>query len=119
MARARASSPLPALIGVGGFALVGFLVWKSRQVANDGSGASTGDTLPSSIGQGAGVVVGQAAASVIPGVVIGIGDVIGIPRTDMTECQRAVAERTWWAASSRCSVSNFLRGITGRALDIQ
>lgn len=56
--------------------------------------------------------VGDAAA----GAVLGVGDVLGIPRTDMTECERALAEGRTWDASFACPASNFLSSLVGSDL---
>lgn len=53
--------------------------------------------------------VGDAAA----GAVLGVGDVLGIPRTDMTECERALAEGRTWDASFACPASNFISSLVG------
>lgn len=45
------------------------------------------------------------------GLVIGTGDVLGIPRTDMNECQRALAEGRTWDASFACPAGTFLGGV--------
>jgi hypothetical protein len=50
------------------------------------------------VAAGAVGVLGDAAA----GVVIGVGDVIGIPRTNETECERAIREGRTWDASFAC-----------------
>ncbi|WP_423197141.1 hypothetical protein DFLDMN_000717 [Cupriavidus sp. H19C3] len=51
--------------------------------------------------------VGDAAS----GAVLGIGDVLGIPRTDMTECERAIAEGRTWDASFACPAGTFLNSL--------
>lgn len=53
--------------------------------------------------------VGDAAS----GAVLGIGDVLGIPRTDMTECERALAEGRTWDASFACPAGTFISSLTG------
>lgn len=53
--------------------------------------------------------VGDAAS----GAVLGIGDVLGVPRTDMTECERAIAEGRTWDASFACPAGNFLSSLIG------
>lgn len=59
-----------------------------------------------------------AVADAGAGAVLGIGDVIGVPRTDLTECEKAKAEGRWWDASFACPAANFLGGawdaITGK-----
>lgn len=45
------------------------------------------------------------------GVAIGIGDVIGIPRTDETECARAIREGRTWDASFACPAGTFIGSV--------
>lgn len=52
------------------------------------------------------------------GVVLGIGDSIGVPRTDMTECERAKAEGRWWDASFACPAGDFLSGASAALSDL-
>jgi len=44
------------------------------------------------------------------GLIIGTGDVLGIPRTNETECQRALAEGRMLDASFACPAGTFLGG---------
>lgn len=53
--------------------------------------------------------VGDAAS----GAVLGIGDVLGVPRTDMTECERALAEGRTWDASFACPAGTFISSLVG------
>lgn len=55
-------------------------------------------------------VVG-AVADVGAGVAIGVGDVLGLPRTDLTECERAIAEGRTWDASFVCPAGTFIRSV--------
>ena len=55
----------------------------------------------------AGALVG-AVGDAASGAVLGIGDVLGVPRTDMTECERALAEGRTWDASFACPAGTFL-----------
>lgn len=48
--------------------------------------------------------VGDAAA----GAVVGIGELIGIPATDETECERAMREGRTWDASFACPAGTFI-----------
>lgn len=53
-------------------------------------------------------VAGEAAS----GVVLGVGDVIGVPRTEMNECEKAIAEGRTWDASFACPAGRFLSYLT-------
>lgn len=47
--------------------------------------------------------------AVVPGVVYGVGDAIGVPRTSMTECERAMAEGRTLDASFACPALDFFK----------
>lgn len=53
--------------------------------------------------------MGDAAS----GVVLGIGDALGVPRTDMTECERAIAEGRTLDASFACPAGTFVGSLVG------
>ena len=58
-------------------------------------------------------VVGGAAGAVVNasvGAIEGIGEAVGIPRTNQTECQKALAEGRTWDASFACPAGTFLKG---------
>ncbi len=61
------------------------------------------------IAAGAGAVVADAGK----GVVLGIGDAVGIPRTNQTECEKAMAEGRTWDASFACDEKTFLKFLIG------
>ncbi|HEY0955908.1 MAG TPA: hypothetical protein VGE36_14185 [Roseateles sp.] len=87
---------------IAGAAVGGALLWAAYRIASKGQGA-----------QGVGETLGGAAVDlangVITGTVTGIGEVIGIPKTNMTECERAKAEGRTWDASFACPAGDFLR----------
>lgn len=62
---------------------------------------------------GAGAAVGGAAVDLVDGVltgtVTGIGGVVGVPQTSLTQCQRDKAAGDTWAASFSCPAADFLR----------
>ena len=60
--------------------------------------------------KGAAADVAKAAVDVPIGVVLGVSDAVGIPRTDKTECEKALAEGRYWDASFACPAGTFLRG---------
>lgn len=76
-------------VGVAGAALVGYMLYR-----NGVRGAASG-----AVG-----AIGQAAV----GAVEGIGSLVGIPRTNLTECERAKAEGRWLDASFSCPAANFI-----------
>lgn len=50
----------------------------------------------------------QFVADQAANVIIGTGDVLGIPRTNETECQKALREGRTWDASFACPASDFI-----------
>lgn len=60
------------------------------------------------VGDGIGSSVVSFGGGVVSGAALTLGDAIGIPRTDMTECERAKAEGRTWDASFACPASDFL-----------
>jgi hypothetical protein len=59
-------------------------------------------------GQGIGNAAVQFGGGAVAGVALGIGDAIGVPRTDMTECEKAKAEGRTLDASFACPAGDFL-----------
>ena len=61
---------------------------------------------------GVGYEIGSAAVDltdgVVSGVVYGVGDAVGVPRTNETECERAKREGRTWDASFACPAGDFL-----------
>ena len=84
------------LIAGGAVALA--LVWAASRSGGVGG-------LAQSIG-GAAV---DAVDGVVSGVVIGIGEQVGVPATSRTQCEIDKANGDTWAASFSCPASDFLR----------
>lgn len=55
-----------------------------------------------------GAAVGSGVVNAGAGVVLGIGDAIGIPRTNLTECDKALLEGRTWDASFACPAGRFI-----------
>lgn len=87
------SFPMKAALAAAVLGAVALYMLKKKGVTNVAAGA---------VG-----VLGDAAA----GAVIGIGDQIGIPRTDQTECEKAIAEGRTWDASFACPAGTFLKSV--------
>ena len=86
------------MIGGGLLAVVaGLYIWKKGGVAGAAAGAAS--------------AVVNAATGAATGTVLGIGDAIGVPRTDQTECEKALAEGRTWDASFACPAGQFLGSI--------
>lgn len=88
------------LIGMGVAAVALLILVKKK-----GAAADAGEALG-----GAAV---DLAGGVVAGAAEGIGDVFGVPRTDMTECERAKAEGRTWDASFACPAGDFLGYVLG------
>lgn len=58
---------------------------------------------------GAGAV--KAVADLGAGAVIGAGDLLGVPRTDESECDKALREGRTWDSSFSCPAGRFIRGV--------
>lgn len=58
---------------------------------------------------GAGQAIGQAIGDVPAGLVVGIGETIGLPATDADRCRRAMTEGDGIAASVYCPAPDYLR----------
>lgn len=84
-------------IFAGGVALV-TLLWLTSKSAK-----GTGETV--------GGAIVDLADGVVSGVVVGAGEAVGIPATNMTECERAKAEGRTWDASFACPAGNFIKYI--------
>ncbi len=69
------------------------------------------------IASGKAKAVGEATASaavdlatgVISGGVSSIGEAVGVPKTSLSECEKAKAEGRTWDASFACPAGDFLR----------
>lgn len=58
---------------------------------------------------GIGAAVGAGVVNAGAGVVMGIGDAVGLPRTEMNACEQAMAEGRTWDASFLCPAPVFLK----------
>lgn len=56
----------------------------------------------------------RGAVNTVAGAVKGAAEGVGIPDTDKTKCQKALAEGRYWDASFDCPASDFVRGVFGR-----
>ncbi len=81
-------------------ALAGGALWYMTRPGNAGA-----------LGQSLGLSLGTAAVDLVDGaasgVVYGIGDAVGIPRTDETACQKAMREGRTLDASFACPALTF------------
>lgn len=80
---------------IAGGAVLAALLWAGAKGAKN-TGAAIG---------GAAV---DLADGVIGGAVVGIGQGVGIPATNLTECEKAKAEGRTWDASFACPAKDFL-----------
>lgn len=61
-----------------------------------------------------GATVAKGVVDAGAGAVLGIGDSLGVPRTNMTECERAIAEGRTLDASFACPAGTFIGSLFGR-----
>lgn len=61
-------------------------------------------------GEQVGTAAVNAVGNVTAGAVEGVGDWFGIPRTEQSACDKALAEGRTWDASFACPASDFLKG---------
>lgn len=87
-------------LGLAALALAGVLWWRARLAVPAGS----------SLAREAGSAVGGGVLGAGVGVVEGIGQAMGIPRTDATQCEQLLAAGDYWNASFACPASDFIRG---------
>lgn len=87
---------LPATYLIAGGVVMAALVWAATKGA-----------------KGAGAAIVSGAVDMVDGAVsesvFTVGEAVGIPRTNMTECERAKAEGRTWDASFACPAADFLR----------
>lgn len=62
----------------------------------------------------AGEAIASGAAELGAGAVTGLGKAVGVPETDATACDRALAEGRTWDASFACPAGRFLGSLGGR-----
>ena len=86
-------------IMVGGAGLLGLVVYNAAKKA------------ASAVADGV-AAVGRAADTAVAAPVLTAGDTLGIPRTNMTECEKAMAEGRTMDASFACPASDFLAYLT-------
>lgn len=81
-----------------------YLVNRIRAAASDPAGTAQGITT--------GIIDGIGGAGA--GVVVGIGETVGIPKTNLTQCQQDMASGRTWDASFSCPAGDFIKYVTGR-----
>jgi hypothetical protein len=60
------------------------------------------------VGVNAGLAAANLATGAVAGVALGVGDAIGVPRTDKTQCEKDIAEGRYWDASFSCPAGTFI-----------
>lgn len=81
-------------------AVAGALLYVMRTGAN--AGQLGADLAGAGVDLVAGAFVGGVEA---------VGEQVGIPRTNMTECERAIAEGRTWDASFACPAGTFIKSL--------
>lgn len=98
-----------ALIVAGiGLAVI-VIAWYLKKKVGD-AGAAVAEVVSDAAGAAwdAAAQGAKVGGDVIAWPVLATGDVLGIPRTNMTECERAKAEGRTWDASFACPAGDFL-----------
>lgn len=57
----------------------------------------------------------RVAGEVTSGTIKGLGQVVGIPDTDKTQCQKDMEAGNYWAASFSCPAGDYISGMAGKA----
>jgi hypothetical protein len=86
----------------GAVGMVAFVAWRAAGAAGRGlsaAGQAVADTARAA---------GQVADTAVSAPVFAVGDAFGIPRTNMTECERHKAAGDAWEASFACPAGDFL-----------
>jgi hypothetical protein len=89
------------ILGAG--AVVAALAWIAYRKVQ--SGESFGYTVGSEIANGA----FDMADGVLTGTIEAIGEKVGVPKTNLTECERAKLEGRTWDASFACPATDFVK----------
>jgi hypothetical protein len=66
---------------------------------------------------GTGVAAGNIVVKTGEGLVIGVGEAVGIPQTDLELCEQYVQQGLWTKASFYCPAGTFLKSATGAVYD--
>jgi hypothetical protein len=85
------------ILGAAAAAGVALYVWRKGGIANAAASVTT------------------AAADAGAGVVLGLGDAMGVPRTETNRCAELMREGRWWDASFACPAGTLLSGAWGAA----
>lgn len=93
-----------------GAALLVLLIIKKKISDVGGLGAVSQGLTAGVVG-----VAGDVASGVVTGTVLGVGDAVGVPRTDETECEKAMREGRTWDASFACPAGTFLKWEASKA----
>lgn len=89
------------LVGAGAVALA--VTWLVVRKAKSGNGFAY--TVGSEVASAA----FDMADGVLSGTVEAIGEKVGVPKTNMSECERAKADGRTWDASFACPASDFIK----------
>lgn len=93
------------LVNVPNWALYAAAAGVALYVIKKGSlQAAAADAVAGVVGSAGNVVTGAAS-----GVVLGVGDVLGIPRTDLEKCKECIRNADNYGASKYCSAGVFAK----------
>jgi len=89
-----------------GLAVAGLAVYayfKAKDALDSGGG------FFQTVGAGVASAAVDAVDGVVSGAALTVGDAIGVPRTNRTECQKALDEGRTWDASFACPAGDFIK----------
>lgn len=89
------------LIGAGAVAVA--FIWLLMRKAQ------TGEGFAYTVGSEVASVAFDMADGVLAGTVEAVGQKVGVPKTNMSECEKAKAEGRTWDASFACPASDFIK----------
>lgn len=90
--------------GVPGWVWIAAAAGVVLYVSKKGVSGVTQDVTAGAVG-----AVGDVAAGIVSGIGVGIGDIVGIPRTSISKCQTAIRNADDLAASAHCDAATFSR----------
>lgn len=112
---APVSADLLVKIAIGG-AVVLAVVYAAKRVGNLGAGLFDGASgaLGGAWQYGADAAHSalDAADAGFTNAIVGAGGVVGIPATNLDQCELDLARGDTWAASFSCPASRFIKGVT-------
>lgn len=96
------------MLGAGLAALVALVIYVKKKGGIANAAVDAGSTLAFGAAEAVTGFAWGAIDGTVSGVALTLGDKIGVPRTNLTECEKAKAEGRTWDASFACPAKDFL-----------